>query len=152
MKNIFISSFFVLSLIGCDPNNQPQNTNNSSTIDASVVDASSSDACAVESGTSHVVCSNNCGTFSGDFGCGLMSYDCPRACTISHTCHETKHICCVEIKDKLDLFCRYFPYYNSTFSGAGNTPSNSSATRIPSPEEVGFTYCDYPGYVNCSHY
>jgi len=151
MKNVFYTCFFSAFILGCDPDSQPQVENKDASVtDASINDAGVEDTC--EAGSSQNVCANHCGTFSGDFGCGNREYDCPAACTISHTCHETKHICCVDIDGKIDLFCRYYPYYNSTFNGAGDTPSHASATRIPAPNEVGFTYCRYPGFVNCSRY
>jgi hypothetical protein len=151
MKNVFYTCFLSAFILGCDPNSTPTTENHdASTGDASVVDAGTTDSCVV--GSAEKVCADHCGTFSEDFGCGTTQYDCPAACTISHTCHATKHICCVDIDGKIDLFCKYYPYYNSTFTGAGATPSHDSATRIPSPNEVGFTYCRYPGFVNCSRY
>lgn len=150
MKNVFYTCFLSVFMLGCEPSSPPTTEN----VDAAIQDAGNDtgvpDACV--SGSSANVCKDHCGTFSDDFGCGVRQYDCPAACTISHTCHETKHICCVDIDNRMDLFCRYYPYFNSTFNGAGATPSNSSATRIPAPNEVGFTYCRYPGFVNCSQY
>ncbi len=138
--------FFVLGLIAtivtaCDPDDNPVVTTDAGFNDASIsqVDSGSDAAPASE------VCKDNCGTFTMN----SVKYDCPVACPISQTCAVTKHKCGVEIQNKLDLFCKYYPYYNSTFTDAGSTPADSSATRIPSPEEVGFLYCSYPGFVNC---
>ena len=99
------------------------------------------------------VCSKSCGTFTRDLGCGVVhTYDCPHACSLVETCDETKHVCCVDISRRIDSFCRFFPYYSSSPAGAGATPARESNTRIPSPEEVGFLYCSYPGFVNCAKY
>ena len=137
--------FFVLGLIAttfvaaCDPDDNPVVA-----ADAGFNDASFS---YTDSGvpTASEVCKDNCGTFTMN----SVKYDCPAACPLSQTCAVTKHKCCVTIQYRLDLFCKYYPYYNSTFTDAGSTPADSSATRIPSPEEVGFLYCAYPGFVNC---
>jgi hypothetical protein len=137
MKKIILLGFVVL-IAGCDP--------------ADPFDSAVSDAGAIVDATTiqdanltSQVCQDNCGTFTMNSG----QYDCPVACPLSQTCNATKHKCCVEIQNKLDLFCKYYPYYNSTFTDAGSTPADSSATRIPSLEEVGFLYCSYPGFVNC---
>ena len=101
------------------------------------------------------VCSKSCGTFTRALGCGVVhTYDCGRACSLVETCDETKHVCCVDISRRIDSFCRFFPYYSSSpaGAGAGATPARESNTRIPSPEEVGFLYCSYPGFVNCAKY
>ena len=136
--------FFVLGLVvtlaaGCDPGDNPIVTTGAGFNDASILQVDSGPDVASE------VCKDNCGTFTMNSG----RYDCPVACPLSQTCAVTKHKCCVEIQNKLDLFCKYYPYFNSTFTDAGSTPADSSATRIPSPEEVGFLYCAYPGFVNC---
>lgn len=143
MRNYILIGCVIAAVVGCDSSNDPV-----------IKDDAGSDASLVDSGISadadltSQVCKDNCGTFTVD----SVKYDCPVACPISQTCGVVKHKCCVEIQNKLDLFCKYYPYYNSTFEGAGSTPSHDSATRIPSPDEVGFIYCSYPGFVNCSQY
>jgi len=140
MKKIILLGFVVL-IAGCDP---------ADPFDSAVSDAGTIvDATTIQDANlTTSVCQDNCGTF----WLNSVKYDCAVACPISQTCGVTKHKCCVEIQYKLDLFCKYYPYYNSTFAAAGTTPSHDSATRIPSQEEVGFLYCNYPGFVNCSQY
>lgn len=138
MRKEFFVLGFVALITGCDPTDHVE----SAVSDADVI----TDAATVhDAGLTLQVCQDNCGTFTMN----SVKYDCPVACPLSQTCAVTKHKCCVEIQNKLDLFCKYYPYYNSTFTDAGSTPADSSATRIPSPEEVGFLYCAYPGFVNC---
>ena len=138
MRKEFFVLGFVALITGCDPTDPI----NSVVSDAGVI----ADAATVyDADLTSQVCQDNCGTFTMN----SVKYDCSAACPLSQTCAVTKHKCCVEIQNKLDLFCKYYPYFNSTFTDAGSTPADSSATRIPSPEEVGFLYCSYPGFVNC---
>ena len=142
-KEFFVLGLVGLFVLGCDPNANPTD------VDGGIDGGTVADANSVQDADlTAQVCKDNCGTFWSN----NVKYDCPVACPISQTCGDVKHKCCVEIQNKLDLFCRYYPYFNSTFIDAGSTPSHDSATRIPSPEEVGFLYCSYPGFVNCSQY
>lgn len=140
-KELIVLSCVVAFVTGCDPDDSPVTQTDAGFSDGSSIalDSGSTSPPASE------ICKDNCGTFTMN----SVKYDCPVACPISQTCGVVKHKCCVEIQNRLDLFCKYYPYYNSTFTDAGSTPSDSSATRIPSPEEVGFLYCAYPGFVNC---
>ena len=138
-KEFFVVGLVGLLMVGCDPDDLPVVATDGGNI---IID----DAGKVrDADLSAQVCQDNCGTFTMN----SRRYDCPVACPLSQTCAVTKHKCCVEIQNRLDQFCKNYPYFNSTFTDAGSTPADSSATRIPSPEEVGFLYCAYPGFVNC---